>query len=174
MNRAVFLDRDGTLIVDRGYLKDPGEVALLPGVPEALRKLKAAGCLLVVVTNQSGIGRGYFTHDDVLRAQARLEALLAEEGVILDGHYYCPHGPDEHCPCRKPAPGMLQQAARDLTIDLAASAMIGDKASDAEAGMAAGCGRNFRIGAAEEGGAAYEMVSDLPEAARRILDRPRQ
>ena len=141
--RAVFLDRDGTIIVDRGYLADPDGVALLPGAVTALRTLRARGYALVVVSNQSGIARGLIRPDEHARVAARVVELLASEGVPLDAAYYCPHGPDDGCACRKPAPGMLRQAAEAHCIDLTASLMVGDKASDLEAGRAAGCKTAF-------------------------------
>jgi D,D-heptose 1,7-bisphosphate phosphatase len=137
MRKAVFLDRDGTIIADKGYLSDPAEIAFLPGVIDALRQLQQMGYLLVVVSNQSGIGRGYFTEDRYLQVQEQFRQLLSRRGIKLDGIYYCPHGPEEACGCRKPAIGMALQAAADLNIDLAASCMVGDKDSDLE------FGRNF-------------------------------
>src|SRR5690606_15969958 len=131
MNRAVFLDRDGTLMEDRGYLGDPEGVALLPGVALALKKLRAAGYLLIVVSNQSGIARGLFTHEDLTRVNRRLETLLEEQGARLDAIYYCPHGPESQSETRKPAPGMILLAAREHHIDLHASATIGDQPRDA-------------------------------------------
>lgn len=129
-NRALFLDRDGTLIVDRDYLGDPAGVELLPDVGAALRRAKEAGFLLVVVSNQSGVGRGYFPESAVAAVNARMAEYLAREGVTIDGFYHCPHRPDEGCGCRKPEPGMIEAAVRDLSIDPAASFVIGDKTSD--------------------------------------------
>jgi D-glycero-D-manno-heptose 1,7-bisphosphate phosphatase len=137
--RALFLDRDGTLIEDVGYPSDPALVKLLRGAAAVLRDARARGVLLVIVTNQSGVGRGMFDEATARRVQARVEELFAAEGVTFDGVYYCFHGPNEGCACRKPAPGMLLSAAAELGIDLARSIMIGDKASDVEAGAAAGC-----------------------------------
>ena len=137
--RAVFLDRDGTLIEDMGYLKNPDGVRLLPGCGVALAALQRNGFLLVLVSNQSGIGRGWLTRDEVERVHERVVSLLAEHGARFDAVYYCPHGPEEGCACRKPAPGMLLQAARELEIDLRTSFLVGDKPSDIEAGHRAGC-----------------------------------
>jgi D-glycero-D-manno-heptose 1,7-bisphosphate phosphatase len=142
MNRAVFLDRDGTLMEDAGYCADPAQVRIYPSAREALAKMKAAGFLLILVTNQSGIGRGYFTEDDYRAVQAEFERQL--EPVRLDAVYYCPDAPEAASNRRKPAPGMILEAARDHSIDLARSFMIGDKEADVEAGRAAGC-RTFRI-----------------------------
>jgi histidinol-phosphate phosphatase family protein len=137
--RAVFLDRDGTLIEDVGYPRDPDQVRLLPGCEAALAALQQNGFLLVLVSNQSAIGRGWVDRGDVERVHGRLVSLLAEHGVRLDAAYYCPHTPEEGCTCRKPAPGMLLQAARELEVDLRASFLIGDKPGDIEAGHRAGC-----------------------------------
>lgn len=140
MRPAVFLDRDGTLIAEVGYLGDPDGVALLSGVPDSLRRLREAGLALVVASNQAGVARGYFTEEDVLAVNRRLADILADEGLELDGWYYCTHHPDfgGPCDCRKPAPGMLTRAARDLGLDLGRSWIVGDHPSDAEAGRRAG------------------------------------
>lgn len=163
LRRAVFLDRDNTLVYDPGYLSDPAQVRLLDGVAAALARLKAAGFLLVLVSNQSGVGRGYYTADDVALVQARLGELLAEQGVVLDGAYYCFHTPDTICACRKPQPGMLFDAARDLRIDLARSFGVGDKPGDATAAKRAGC----RAALVETGRADERAArgSDLPPDA---------
>ncbi len=134
--RALFLDRDGTLMVDTGYVRDPAKVELLPGVRDALPEAKALGFELVVVSNQSGVARGIISEDELAAVEARFESLL---GVPLDLVLFCKHGPDEGCPCRKPAPGLFRDAARARNIDLSRSFMVGDKASDVAAGRAAGC-----------------------------------
>jgi D-glycero-D-manno-heptose 1,7-bisphosphate phosphatase len=136
---ALFLDRDGTLIHDTGYPRDPELVVLLPGAVAALRAASAAGWALVIVSNQSGVARGLVTADEARRVQARVEALFAAEGVTFDGARFCFHGPADACECRKPEPGMILTAARELDLDLRSSVMIGDKPSDAQAGRAAGC-----------------------------------
>lgn len=138
--RALFLDRDGTLIVDQDYLADPAGVELFPGVAGALKMATEAGFLLVVVSNQSGVGRGYFTDADVVRVNERLFELLVAEGVVIDAFYHCPHAPEDGCNCRKPETGMVEKAAADLGIDTAASFVIGDKASDIELGRRTGAG----------------------------------
>lgn len=132
---AAFLDRDGVLIEDRGHVHRPADVRLLPVVAPALDRLKRAGWLLVVVTNQSGICRGLFQAQDYERTTAHLRALLPQ----IDAVYHCPHVPGDGCGCRKPAPGMLLQAADDLGIDLRRSIMVGDRWTDVLAGNAAGC-----------------------------------
>jgi len=129
---AVFLDRDGTLIQEADYLADPDGVALLGGVVEALRALRAEGYVLVVVTNQSGIARGLYTEDDYRAVAGRLEEVLKGAGAPVDATYHCVHHPDftGPCDCRKPGTGMYQEAARDLQLDLARSWYVGDKVTD--------------------------------------------
>ena len=163
---AVFLDRDGTLIRDTGYLDNVAGVQLLPGVDAALAALAQAGFILVVVTNQSGIGRGLIRAEVVEQQHDRLRELLRPAGVELAAVEYCPHAPDTGCTCRKPLPGMLLRAARRIGIDLAASFMVGDKPADVSAGHAAGC-RTVFLGA-ECAGADFN-APDVPAAAAWIL-----
>jgi len=139
LRRACFLDRDGTIIEDVGYLADPSRVRALPGAVEGLRMLRRHGLMLVIVSNQYGIGRGLITPEQHALVDARVKAMLAADGVPLDAAYYCPHVPEDGCACRKPRPGMIEQAANEHSIDLARSFMIGDKLSDIDAGLAAGC-----------------------------------
>jgi len=127
---TVFLDRDGTLNYDPGYLKVAAELKLLAGVGPALARLKGAGARLVVVTNQSGVGRGVFTLKDLEAIHARLEGLLEQENVVLDAIYFCPHHPDDGCHCRKPEVGMVELAVSELHLDLRRSYLIGDHARD--------------------------------------------
>jgi len=143
--RAAFLDRDGTIIVDTGFVADPADVQLLPGATDALRGLAADGWALVIISNQSGIARGLITRDQAAAVHDRVVALLAKDDVALDGSYYCFHAPDERCGCRKPSPSMILKAADDLRLDVASSVMVGDRESDASAGTAAGCVRSIRI-----------------------------
>ena len=145
MRPAVFLDRDGTLIEERGYLSKLEDIALFADTPAALRRLREAGFALVVVTNQAGIARGYFDEAFVQKAHRCLAEMLAAEGIVIDGYYYCPHHPDgvvpeysRACRCRKPAPGMVEQAARDLGLDIDRSFVIGDKWLDVELATNAG------------------------------------
>jgi D-glycero-D-manno-heptose 1,7-bisphosphate phosphatase len=159
---AVFLDRDGTLIEDVPYLDDPSGIRFLPGAAEALVRLRRAGFARVLVTNQSGIGRGFFTEDRLREIHVELEGRLAGVGASLDGIYYCPSAPsEEDCPDRKPAPGMLLRGAVELGIDLDASWMVGDKMSDVLAGLNAGC-RSILLRPDDGEGAA---ASDGPESA---------
>jgi D-glycero-D-manno-heptose 1,7-bisphosphate phosphatase len=134
---AIFLDRDGTLMEEVGYCADPAQVRVFDGVPEGLQELRSAGYLLIVVTNQSGIGRGYFTEAQYRAVQTEFERQILP--AHLDAVYFCPDTPNVPSTCRKPAPGMLLQAAREHSIDLTASYMIGDKTIDIECGRAAGC-----------------------------------
>jgi D-glycero-D-manno-heptose 1,7-bisphosphate phosphatase len=172
MRRAVCLDRDGTVIDDVGYPRDPGQVRLLPGAAEALCVLQRSGFMLVVVSNQSGIGRGLVSRDEAHRVHAQFVAELAAHGVRLDGAYYCPHAPEATCACRKPEPGLLLQAADELGLDLARSVVVGDKPSDIAAGKRAGCrtvlfGGNFQP---EDSSSTPDAVAnDWPSAVRWIL-----
>ena len=130
MKPYVFLDRDGTVIMERNYLSDPAQVVLLPGAAKGLRHLRELGFGLVLVTNQSGIGRGYFSEKDVERVHARLAELLEREKVELDAVYYCPHHPNAGCGCRKPASGMIDVARSCFDVDMKRSVMVGDKPCD--------------------------------------------
>lgn len=139
LKRAVFLDRDGTLNQDAGYTHRISDWAWLPGALEGLKKLQENGWLLAVVSNQSGIGRGYYTWEDLQKLENWLDSQLASSGIRIAGWYYCPHLPSDGCDCRKPKPGLLLRAARELGIDLNASWLLGDKTGDIEAGLEAGC-----------------------------------
>ena len=133
---AIFLDRDGTLMHEVEYCDHPERVMILPGVPEGLARLRSAGYRLIIVTNQSGIGRGYFTEADYDAVHARFLELLGPG--LIDATYMCADHPDHATERRKPAPGMLLEAARDHGLDCAASYMIGDRAGDVQAGIRAG------------------------------------
>ncbi len=137
---ALFLDRDGVVIEDRDYLADPAQVRILPGVIPALDAARRAGFLLVGVSNQSGIGRGYFSEDDFRQVMSRLQGLLADGGAGFDSFHYCPHAPDADCACRKPRQGLMTEARSVLAVDPDRSWMIGDKASDVAFGRGAGLG----------------------------------
>ena len=145
--RAVFLDRDNTLIFDPGYIHEAEKVRLLEGVGRGLRLLKEAGYLLIVVSNQSGIGRGYYTPKEFWEVNERLQELLKPHGVRIDDFFFCPHRPDEGCSCRKPATGMVEEAARKWGIELGESFVIGDKDSDVELAFRAGCKGGIKVGA---------------------------
>ncbi len=143
--QAVFLDRDGTINVEKDYLYRPEEFEFIPGAVEAIRRLNRAGYLVVVVTNQSGVARGYYTDQEVHRLHRHIDQLLSQADARIDAWYHCPHHPsglppyNQLCSCRKPRAGMLEQAAADLEIDLSRSWIVGDKLVDVEAGIAAGC-----------------------------------
>ena len=144
--RAAFIDKDGTLIDDIPFNVDPDHIRLSPGAGRALRDLRMAGLLLVVVSNQSGIARGLFAESDMATVRSAIDNLLAPHGAELDDFRYCPHWPHGRvsrlayaCDCRKPQPGLLLQAAADLQLDLRACWMIGDILDDIEAGRRAGC-----------------------------------
>jgi D-glycero-D-manno-heptose 1,7-bisphosphate phosphatase len=146
INRAVFLDRDGTVNVEKEYLHRTEEFEFIPGAPDAIRLLNDAGFLVIVVTNQSGIGRGYYDEAAVHRLHRYMDVELARHGAVVDAYYLCPHHPLHgiggylrECGCRKPLPGMLLAAADAFSIDLNSSYIIGDKMADMEAGLAAGC-----------------------------------
>lgn len=143
VNKAIFLDRDGTLNVDHGYVHQIDDFQFIEGSIEALQELKNMGYLLVLVTNQSGIARGYFSEEQFLSLTEWMDWSLADRGVDLDGIYYCPHHPEgqgefkQDCDCRKPKAGMLLQAIKELNIDPERSFMVGDKIEDLQAGFAA-------------------------------------
>lgn len=135
---AIFLDRDGTIIEEKNYLSDPDQVAFLDGALAGLRAMARHGLPLVVISNQSGIGRGYFSLDRAEAVRARLELMLTREGIAIAGWYMCPHAPDTPCACRKPLPGMIDAAAQDLDLAPASSFVIGDKRCDIDLAAAVG------------------------------------
>lgn len=145
MRRAVFLDRDGTINIEKEYLYRIADFQFVPGAVDAVRMLNESGYFVVVVTNQSGVARGYYTEEDVENLHRHVGRELAKSGAWIDAWLYCPHHPDGRgsyslpCNCRKPLPGMLKEAARRYDINLDASIMIGDKLADISAGQAAGC-----------------------------------
>ncbi|MGZ4966693.1 MAG: D-glycero-alpha-D-manno-heptose-1,7-bisphosphate 7-phosphatase [Chthoniobacterales bacterium] len=171
-SRAVFLDRDGTLMRDVEYCGDPKQVEVFGGVPQALRRLKDAGFKLIVITNQSGIGRGYFTEDEYRAVEKEVEQQLG----VIDATYFCPDKPDAGCRCRKPQPGLIFDAQRDHDLDLQRSFLIGDKPLDAECGRNAGV-RTILIQTGneppnEKSGADW-LARDLAEATEIILQHAR-
>ena len=181
MSRAVFLDRDGTLIEERDYLSDPDQVVLLPGAAEALKRLQDAGFKLFIVTNQSGVGRGCFTMADVERVNQRLVELLAKKGARLEKIYIAPEAPEQPSRGRKPSPQFLFDARDEFGIELAQSYMIGDKLSDLECGWNAGVKKSILVrtgnGAKQERDstdmlARGAVVDGLKEAAEEILRLP--
>ncbi len=171
MKRFVFLDRDGTLVHDGGYVHRLEHYRLLAGVVPALARLSASGFGLAILTNQSGIGRGLFSESDYHAFEARLEQDLARQGVPIAGSFFCPHAPDAGCPCRKPAPGLYWAARDALGADLGASFAIGNELRDVEAGLAAGCRAALLIGPEPPAPLPARALHapDLSGAAERIL-----
>lgn len=173
---AAFIDRDGTLIVEHDFLSDPDGVHLIPGAAEALRRLRDAGYAIALITNQSGIARGYFTVADFEAVQARLDEMLAAEGVELDGEWYCPHHPDftGPCECRKPGLLLFREAADTLHLDTGRSIFIGDRVRDiAPAADFGGIPVLVRTGYGDrpeaELPAGTVVASDLLDAVERVL-----
>jgi histidinol-phosphate phosphatase family protein len=160
---AVFLDRDATLIEDVGYPRDPSLVRLLPGAAQALAELARRGFALVIISNQSGVGRGVLSVPEAEAVHAEVVRQFAAAGVSFAGAYYCYHGPDDRCACRKPAPGLLHQAMRELSLDATRSFMVGDKDIDVAAGLAAGC-RSLRYRGGATGWA--DIVRQIARAAK--------
>ncbi|HEY4182051.1 MAG TPA: D-glycero-beta-D-manno-heptose 1,7-bisphosphate 7-phosphatase [Kofleriaceae bacterium] len=186
--RCVFLDRDGVINTEVAYLHDPEQLEIIAGVPQAIAQLSRTGAAVVVVTNQAGIARGKYTEHELAAVTARVDEILAAAGTHLDRTYFCPHHPDagigdykRECRCRKPAPGMLEQAATELDLDLARSILVGDKITDLQAGRAAGCATvlvRTGYGAGEEEAARAAGVCDavfdsLAHATPWILERLR-
>jgi D-glycero-D-manno-heptose 1,7-bisphosphate phosphatase len=168
---AVFLDRDGTLIDDVGFVSDRNDVRVLPTVADALRTLAAAGYACVVVTNQSGVARGYFDEGAVSEINAEIAARLSGDGVKLDAFYYCPHYGDG-CACRKPEPGMIHRAVAEHGIDIARSAVVGDRVSDIELGQRLGIPGVLVPGPLPYAGPEPDFrAQTLLEAARWIVRR---
>lgn len=171
MNKAVFLDRDGTIMADPGYISDPRKVEIFDHAVDSLKELKEAGYLLIIITNQSGIGRGYFTHEDLEKVNMRMSSLFNDKGVTFDGIYACPHVDENKCTCRKPQPGLIFRAAREHDIDITVSYMVGNSRSDVMAGVAAGCRLNFLLGG-DKGSLARDgilSVDSMEDAAEIIL-----
>ncbi len=173
--RYVLLDRDGTVIVERNYLSDPDQVELIPGAAEGLRSLSRLGLGLLIVTNQSGVGRGYFDEARLAAIHDRMCGMLADQGVALDGIYVCPHRPENGCACRKPRTGLVTQAAALHGFEPGEAFVVGDKASDIALGrrigactllVCTGYGAQYEV-TAESPRPDY-VVDDLFEAARII------
>ncbi|MGH7597990.1 MAG: D-glycero-beta-D-manno-heptose 1,7-bisphosphate 7-phosphatase [bacterium] len=146
LNRCVFLDRDGTINEEVNYLSRPDQLRLIAGAAEAIKRFEQAGLKVVIVTNQAGIARGYFSEPALQQIHLELEKMLRAQDAHIDAIYYCPHHPTAgigvykiDCNCRKPKPGLLERAARELNLDLNRSFIVGDKPADLQAGEAAGC-----------------------------------
>jgi D-glycero-D-manno-heptose 1,7-bisphosphate phosphatase len=183
---AVFLDRDGTISEEVGYVNHISRLRLFPWTAEAIRKLNQAGFTVIVVTNQSGVGQGYFPENLVHEVHARIQSELKAQGARIDAFYYCPHHPNARlaayrteCQCRKPATGMLEQAARDFGLNLRASFMVGDSTRDVECGLRAGARTLMVMTGYGRGNIQYQRhalprmpdwrVEDLREAVEAIL-----
>jgi D-glycero-D-manno-heptose 1,7-bisphosphate phosphatase len=181
LRRAVFLDRDGTVNVERGYVHRPSDFDFIPGAPEAIRLLRDAGFLVIVISNQSGVARGYYSEEDVAALHRHMDRELGDAGTEVDAYYFCPHHPEKgvgkyliDCGCRKPLPGMLLQAAEDFSLDLSRSYVVGDKVSDVDSALKAGAipflvetGHGTDEAASAPPGT--RVVADLLTAAREIL-----
>jgi D-glycero-D-manno-heptose 1,7-bisphosphate phosphatase len=165
MNKAAFLDRDGVLIEDTQYPGDPKTIRFLPDIGPAVKTLSQKGFKVIVISNQSGIARGFFPEENVKKINEKINRKLAAEGAHIDAFYYCPHHPDENCECRKPKIGMLKQARKDFGIDFKKSWMIGDALKDVECGEKAGC---KTILLSKEKNPEYKTAEDLLEAAKMV------
>jgi len=171
LSPAVFVDRDGTIIEDRDYCSDPNDVKVFPGVPEALRRLKSNGFKIIIITNQSGIGRGLLTLEQYRTVETEVLGQLGAN--LIDATYFCPDLPGQHSICRKPAPGMIIEATREHQIDLSRSFLVGDKEIDIECAHNAGV-RSIRVKTGPQRDAtdskADWIAQDLPAAAEIILN----
>ena len=160
-NIAVFVDRDGTLNEDHGYVTSPEQLVLFPGVPQALARLNALGVLVILVTNQSAIGRGFITAEGLHLIHRKLAELLEADGGTIDAIYFCPHLPSEGCACRKPNIEMIQHASEHFSLDLSQCYLVGDKCSDLEAAHNAGVA------------GVLVLTSNYSDAALKVRDRGR-
>ncbi len=171
-NKAVFIDRDGTMAKDVPYCNRPEDFVLFPDTAKAIRLLNEHGFKVIVITNQSGIGRGYFTEATLAQIHDKMKGELAKEGARIDAIFYCPHHPDDNCDCRKPKPKMILQAVKDFDIDLKRSSVIGDLPADIELGKAVGC-KTILVDSnplTEVSGKPDVIVPDILEAARIIIE----
>ena len=169
---AIFLDRDGTINEEIEYLHEPEKFRMLPNVLQGMKRFQELGYRLVVITNQAGIGLGYFTKEDFFRVNREMLKAVTAEGIFIDGIYFCPHRINEGCSCRKPLPGMINRAARDLNLDLSKSFVVGDSQVDVDAATAAGCPAiviqsNKTLDLSRSVGAS-KPVADLLEAANAV------
>ena len=164
--KNVLLDRDGTIIVEKHYLHDPAQVELVPGAGQALGALKAVGLRLYVVTNQSGIGRGYYQEKDFQAVQARLRQLLEPFGAVLDGEAFCPHAPLEQCACRKPEQGLWLSLCAEHGLAPEETVMIGDNASDVAFGLACCLAESILVLTGHGQRFARELGLDIPAEAK--------
>jgi len=168
MKRAVFLDRDGTLNIERHYLHDPDQLEIIPGAGPALRRLMDAGFALFIVTNQSGIGRGYYTEADMHSVNKKMSEVLAADGVRFEKIYFAPESPEDESLGRKPSPKFLQDAAAEFAVDLAQSYMVGDKTADLQCGWNAGVKKSILVRTGY--GAELEQADPITVAPAAIVD----
>lgn len=147
--KTVFLDRDGPLVIDKKYMGDPALIEFAPDAVAGCKLLRENGFKLVIISGQSGVARGKFSLEDMWAVHARVIEIFKAAGVEFDGAYYCPHGPEDGCACRKPKPGMVEQAVRELDLDPAQSVALGDKPSDLELGRNSGCRYSILVGEKE-------------------------
>ena len=173
--KAAFLDRDGVINIDHAYVHAPEEFQFIDGVFEGCRLLQKAGYLLIIATNQSGIGRGYYSEADFEKLCVWMKKRFADEGVLISDIFFCPHHPEkalgnylQDCNCRKPKPGMLLAAQRKWDIDMKASLMVGDKQGDMQAALAAHVGRRILVG--KDGLACPQPVAECTDVARNLLE----
>lgn len=181
VNKAFFLDRDGIINDEISYLHEPDKTVILPGVADAVKMMHAAGFMVVAVTNQAGVAKGYYPEENVHAVHTRIQQLLLTRygaDALIDAWYYCPHHQDftGECGCRKPRPGMLYRAAADFNIDLHSSFMLGDRMSDINAGINAGCAAEclvltgYGVNEQEKAAAAgITIAADLPSAVKLLL-----
>lgn len=169
--RAVFLDRDGTMAKDVHYCRRPEDFRLFPNTAKAIKLLSEHGFKVIVITNQSGIARGYFTEEALAQIHEKMKAELAKEGAWIDGIYYCPHHPDDNCNCRKPKPKLVLQAAKEHDIDLKHSFVVGDLSLDIDMGKAVGCKTILLLDSPQEDMniSPDYIASDLLEATQYML-----
>ena len=175
IRRAVFLDRDGAIVEEINYLTDPSDLTLLPGSVEGIRVLQEQ-FLIVIVTNQSAVARGWLSREKLLQIHQALDSMLEQHGALLDAILTCPHRPGARCPCRKPAPGMLYRARDEFKVRLDRSFLIGDKGSDILAGQRAGVQATIVVPSYQTAASLGDAIpdhtaSDLHDAARWILEQ---
>lgn len=160
LHKAIFFDRDGVINKERkDYVKTVSELEIFPNIVIPIKKLIKMGFLIVVITNQSAINRGFTTHQDVSDIHSRIQQFLQKNDARIDNFYYCPHKPDEHCDCRKPNPGLILRAVSELKIDLQKSWMIGDNETDVEAAVKAGC-KYYKINSNDELSVIVDKILD--------------
>lgn len=174
-NRAVFIDRDGTMAKDVQYCRCPEDFELFPDTAKAIKLLSEHSFKVIVVTNQSGIARGYFTEESLAKIHDKMKNELAKEGAFVDDIYYCPHHPDDNCDCRKPKPKLVFEAVKDYDITLSQSFIVGDMPIDIELGQAVGCSTILISpspdDAAGKQNAASYIAADLYDAAQWIVSQ---